>query len=100
MAVLSGDRNGGFAAERVDDGNAVVAQPITAARLQDDVLGVVFLGDPDGAFERADRAAGGVQDLEGLVRSQLYRALLHFEFHGAPFFRMRRMHPWERALKR
>src|SRR5882724_9798625 len=70
MAVLSDQRNCGFAAERVDDRNAEMTQAVAAAGLQHDVLRLVLLGDPHRAFERIHRAAGAIQHLEGLVRAE------------------------------
>src|SRR5712691_10626917 len=72
MAVLSGERNRGFAAERVDDRNTEVAQAVAAAGLEHDVLRLVFLGDPHRAFECTYRAAGAVHHLEGLVRGEAH----------------------------
>src|SRR5687768_4243948 len=68
------ERHGGLAAERVDDGQAAMLQAVAAALLEDDVLGLVLLGDPHRAFHGADGAAGAVGDLEGLVRPQLHCA--------------------------
>src|SRR5712691_7805546 len=70
MAVPSDKGNCGFAAERVDDRDAEMAQAVAAAGLQHDVLRLVFLGDPHRAFERNDCAAGAVHHLEGLVRAE------------------------------
>src|SRR6266478_2649090 len=101
MAVLSDQRNCGFAAERVDDRDAEMAQAVAAAGLQHDVLRLVFLGDPHGAFQGAHGAAGAVHHLEGLVRAEPYGPGVQFDTHLALLaFGMRSMHACGRGLKR
>src|SRR4051812_30736314 len=75
------------------------------AALEDDVLRLVFLGDPHRALHRAHGGAGGVAHFQRLVRGEAYCSLVQFDTHGVPAFLalafdMRRMHACCAALKR
>src|SRR5687767_7342794 len=62
---LLGKRNGGLA-ERLDHGDAALAQPVAAAGLDHDVAQPVFLGDPYGSVLGAYRVAQAVDDFQHL----------------------------------
>src|SRR5262245_23873877 len=81
MFGSSGKRHGGAAAERIDDGQPGVLQPVAGSRREHDVARLVFLGDPHRAFDGAHRAAGAVPQLQGLVGSQLHCTCFEFESH-------------------
>src|SRR5947207_3278666 len=81
MAVLSGEGNGGCAAERVDEGDAARAQAVAGAVLDDDVPHLVLLGDPYRALHGAHGAAGAVDHFEGLVGPEVHSARLEFDLH-------------------
>src|SRR4051812_46548264 len=83
MAVLSGQRDGGGAAEGIDERDAPGAQAVAGAVLDDDVFRLVFLGDPQRALHRAHGAARAIDHLEGLVGAQLHGARLEFDLHTA-----------------
>src|SRR6266850_2152636 len=78
---LSRERHGGAAAERVDQRDAALAQAVRFTGGQHDVVRLVLFGDPDGAFDGRDRAAGAVDHLEGLVGRQSHGALLQLQCH-------------------
>jgi hypothetical protein len=60
----------------------MLVQAIAAAGLEDHVAQLVFLGDPDRAFERAYRASRAVQHFQQLAGVEPQAAGLKFEFHG------------------
>src|SRR3989442_483094 len=75
----SGERDRRRAAQRIDDGDATLAQPVAAAGLEDDVLGLVLFRDPHRAFDRAHRAAGAVDQLKRLVWAEPDGPGFHFD---------------------
>src|SRR5688572_10668709 len=81
MGFLSGERNGGLA-ERLDHGNAALAQPVAAAGLDHDVARPVFLGDPYRGILGAYRAAHAVHDFQHLAPPELQGAGPEFDPHG------------------
>src|SRR5712692_10005328 len=97
----SGERDRRRAAERIDNRYTALPQPVTAAWLEDDVLGLVLFRDPDRAFDRAHRAAGAVDHLQRLVGAEPDGPGFHFDAHGALLaFDLLRMHSVHRGLKR
>jgi hypothetical protein len=85
--------NGGFSGQRIEDRNALVLEPVAVPGLQDDVVRIVFFGDPDGPFDRAYGASRAVDYAKGLVGDQLYGPGFEFDMHGGSLLSgMRRMH--------
>src|SRR4051812_28692882 len=60
----SAEGDGGFAAERIHERGSRVPKPIAVAGLEHDVAHLVLFGDPQGALERAYRAACAVDHFE------------------------------------
>src|SRR6185503_43455 len=105
MSIPSDEADGGRAAQRVDQRRSGVPQAVAAAGLEHDVARLVLFGDPERALEGAQRAAGAVEDLEGLVGAESHGPGSELDLHGLPpslwlAFGMRSMHAVRRALKR
>src|SRR5262245_11120803 len=81
MAARLRERDRGVG-KRLHEGQAGAVDAEALAGVEHHVLAAVFFRDPDAAGARADGAADGVLDLEGLAAADLQRGAGKFEVHG------------------